>query len=175
MGIQKYFLNQLFDQPHQLAAPFSNKTASFYSLLKIAVSLKPEDAVTHVMAKRKKSYFFCFRLWEESCCAVPAPAGLMLAPAWASRSHRQPSGSGIPSFAAAARQLFEMQVPCSSACSLLALEGRCAATATTKNKPVGWQVAAFGSGGFGQSLPKDEGVSCKLQTCKWEMVPLCHR
>lgn len=46
VGIPRYFLNQLFHQPRQLAAPFSNKTASFYSFLKPAVSLKPEDAVT---------------------------------------------------------------------------------------------------------------------------------
>lgn len=58
MDIQKDFPNQLCDPPHQLAAPFSNKTASFYILLKIVVSLKPEDAVTHVISKRKKGYFF---------------------------------------------------------------------------------------------------------------------
>lgn len=44
----------------------SNKTASFYSLLKIAISLKPEDTVTHFIVKRKNGYFFCFRLWEKS-------------------------------------------------------------------------------------------------------------
>lgn len=38
VDIQKCLLKQLFDQPHQLALPFSNKTASFYSLLKIAIS-----------------------------------------------------------------------------------------------------------------------------------------
>lgn len=118
-------------------------------------------------AKRKKRYFFCFRLWEESRCAAPAPARLMLAPAWASQLHRQPRGCGIPSFAAAARQLFEMQVPCPGARGLLAPEERCTVTATAKNKPARWQVAAFGSGGFGQSSPKDEGISCKLQMCKW--------
>lgn len=80
VDIQKYFLKQLFDQPHQLALPFSNKTASFYSLLKIAISLKPEDTVIHVVVERKKGYFFCFKLWEASCCAIPVPAGLMLVP-----------------------------------------------------------------------------------------------
>lgn len=90
LDIQKYFIKQLFDQPHQLAVPFSNKTASFYSLLKIAISLKPEDMVIHVVVKRKRGYFFCFSLWEESCCAVPVPAGLMLAPPWSSWPHHQP-------------------------------------------------------------------------------------
>lgn len=118
--------------------------------------------MAHVTAKRKKGYFFCFRLWEESCHAAAALAGLVLAPAWASQPCCQLSGSGIPSFAAAARQLFEMQMPCPSAHSLLALEGRCVVTATTKNKPVRRQVTAFGSGGFGQGSSKAEGVSCKL-------------
>lgn len=90
VDIQKCLLKQLFDQPHQLALPFSSKTASFYSLLKIAISLKPEDTVIHVVVKRKKGYFFCFGLWEESYCAIPVPAGLLLAPPWPSWPHHQP-------------------------------------------------------------------------------------
>lgn len=102
MAIQKYFPNQLFHQPRQLPAPLSNKTASFYSLLKIVVSLKPEDTVTHVIAKRKKGYFFCFRLWEESHRAASAPAGLVLALAWVSQPCCQLGGSGIPPLAVVA-------------------------------------------------------------------------
>jgi len=145
-----------------IAAPFASKTASFCSLLKIAVSLQPEDAVTHVIAKRKKGYFFCFRLWEKSCRATSAPARVMLAPAWASRPRRRPSGSGVPSRATAARQRLEMQVPCRSAHRLFALEGRCAGTAAAKYEPGDGKSWLLARGGFEQSSPRDEGVSYKL-------------
>lgn len=46
VGISKVLPKPAVHQPRQLAAPFSNKTASFYSFLKTAISLKPEDAVT---------------------------------------------------------------------------------------------------------------------------------
>lgn len=108
--------------------------------------------MTHVIAKRKKGYFFCFRLWEESRRAASAPARFMLALAWVSRLRCQTGGPGIPSFAAAARQLLGMQVPCLRARGLLALEGKCPITATTKNKPVRWKVTAFGSGGVWAEL-----------------------
>lgn len=136
--IQKCFLKQLFDQPHQPALPFSSKTASFYSLLKIAISLKPEDTVIHVVVKRKKGYFFCFGLWEESRCAIPVPAGLVLAPPWPSWPHRRPQWfwhSLLCHLAAIWDAGAAFQCP-----SWLWREGF-AVTATTENKPVRWQVA----------------------------------
>lgn len=120
IDIQECLLKQLFDQPHQLALPFSNKTASFYSLLKIAISLMPEDTVIHVVGKRKKGYFFCFRLWEESCCAIPVPAGLMLAPTWP----ESPTPVALAFLALPLQPASYLRCRCHIPVPILALEGR---------------------------------------------------